>query len=199
VRKAITPGHSLLKWCEGCPDSIPNTWLSMKVYRWRRRPRRLDFTKGCISHVRTDLRATFPLFSLLHAPGKKATIPIYKVLLRSRLKSKSRLTSTEADTKGWSLPWMADTVSVLSGFSFGSCHPYYTIGSLQWFVKLSLSYSSSLMRRFTMFWVFTLLLKRYRDTCLKSVTPPRRKRYISGITYLICNILLMIRDVHYNI
>jgi len=94
---------------------------------------------------------------------------------------------------------MADTVSVLSGFSFGSCHPYYTIGSLQWFVKLSLSYSSSLMRRFTMFWVFTLLLKRYRDTCLKSVTPPRRKRYISGITYLICNILLMIRDVHYNI
>jgi len=50
--------------------SVAQTRPFAKVFRWQGRPRRPNATEGCISHVETVLRKTFPKLSLVRRPGQ---------------------------------------------------------------------------------------------------------------------------------
>ena len=68
---------------------------SVKMLRWEGRPKRLAYRVGCTPHVRTGSSDFSPQLSLHRAQGKKAAVPLYKVLTIPGLESNSGPTNAE--------------------------------------------------------------------------------------------------------
>ena len=109
---------------------------SMKVFWCQGKPIHLDSTEGCFSYANLTSERTWDFFlqlSLHCVPGKKATVLIYKVLVRLSLQSDSRHTSTYTLNQ-----WFSNFHELWSPSKFNiSWHLGYTISRQSYLVKAS--------------------------------------------------------------